>query len=70
MGLETGSGIDRTGAGGTTTGAGAELLDGAAGAGRIVAGDAPAVVAGTIRETFFEMNAVDFACRAAPPPGS
>ena len=71
MGLAIGSETGRTGGGGTATGA--DLTDeaaGAAGAGGVAVGDGPVVGAETIRETFFEMNAVDFAFRAAPPPGS
>jgi hypothetical protein len=63
MGLATGSGMGRIGAGGTGT-----AVDGEAAAG--VADGAAGEAAGTIRETFFEMNAVDLAFRVALPPGS
>jgi hypothetical protein len=64
MGLATGSGTGSIGAGGTATDV--DAADEATGVGDgAAAGDA-----GTILETFFEMNAVDFAFRAALPPGS
>jgi hypothetical protein len=68
MGLATGSGTGSIGAGGT-----AVEVEAAGGAAEAAAGVADGTAegdAGIIRETFFEMNAVDFAFRAALPPGS